>query len=270
METALQAWLGARGLPAPDSLVCVGMAGFVGGFLVLRQARRDGVPLDSEARTLALTFIAAWLGAALFERLWMIPTLISTGTWPQTPEVDRNFYGGMLGGLGAAFVYLRWRGGNVLAFFDRTTWLWGAIVVGTRLGCFLEGCCFGKPTASIFGVRFPAASPVAHWHAEAGWVPAGAWSLPVHPTQLYEASLGVLATIGARIMSRRDRRPGVVFMTWVAIYALGRLILETYRAHVLASPLPWLSRAQLISVVALVAIGCTILRATTSSRVATT
>src|SRR5207249_2281315 len=125
--------------------------------LVLWQARRDGEPLPHESRALAITFIAAWLGAALFERVWMIPTRISTGQWPATPEVDRNLYGSMLGGLGATFLYLRWRGGDVLAYFDRTTWLWGAIVVGARLGCFLEGCCFGKPTASIVGVRFPPA-----------------------------------------------------------------------------------------------------------------
>jgi phosphatidylglycerol:prolipoprotein diacylglycerol transferase len=260
METALEAWLNARGLPAPDSLVCVGMAAFIGAFLVLRQARRDGESLELEARTLALTFVAAWLGAALFERAWMIPTRITTGEWPQTVEVDRNFYGGMLGGLGAAFLYLRWRGENVLAYFDRSTWLWGAIVVGSRLGCFLEGCCFGKPTASIVGVRFPPESPVGKWHAAAGWVPPHAWSLPVHPTQLYEVGLGIVATACAWIMRRRGPRPGHVFMTWIATYAIGRLILETFRAHVLASPLPHLSRAQFISVVALLAISYTIVR----------
>lgn len=254
METALQAWLGRYGLPAPDSLVCVGMAAFVGGFLVLWQARRDGEPLDRESRVLALTFIAAWLGAALFERMWMIPARISTGEWPQTVEVDRNLYGSMIGGLGAACLYLRWRAGNILAYVDRTTWLWGSIVVGTRLGCFLEGCCFGKPTASFVGVRFPPASPVAHWQASAGWVPPGAWSLPVHPTQLYEAALGLVAIIVARIVRRRDRGAGTTFMAWLATYATGRLILETFRAHVIESPLPGLSRAQLISVIALLAI----------------
>lgn len=260
METALEAWLNTHGLPAPDSLVCLGMAGFVGGFLVLWQARRDGEALDRESRTLAITFVAAWLGAALFERMWMVPTRISTGEWPPTAEVDRNFYGGMLGGLGAAFVYLRWQGASVLGYFDRSTWLWGAIVVGTRLGCFLEGCCFGKPTASMFGVRFPSPSPVAHWHAAAGWVPVGAWSLPVHPTQLYEAALGVLATVGAILVRRRNCRPGVAFMTWIAIYAIGRVVLETFRAHVIASPLPWLSRAQLISIIALLVVACSIAR----------
>jgi prolipoprotein diacylglyceryltransferase len=228
---------------------------------VLWQAWRDGEPIDHEARTLALTFVAAWLGAALFERAWMIPTRLSTGEWPQTVEVDRNFYGGMIGGLAAAFLYLRWRGGNVLAYFDRSTWLWGALVVGTRLGCFLEGCCFGKPTASILGVRFPPGSPVANWHAAAGWVPPNAWSLPVHPTQLYEAGLGIVATVLARIAWRRAaHRPGFAFMTWLATYATGRVILESFRAHVLASPLPWLSRAQLLSLLALLAIGYAIVR----------
>ena len=62
-----------------------------------------------------------------------------------------------------------------------------------RVGCFLEGCDYGRPTALPWGVRFPSGSLAAQAHAAAGWVPDGAPSLPVHPTELYESMLGLLA-----------------------------------------------------------------------------
>ena len=257
MEEAIDAWLTARGIPsqlAPDSLVLVGLAGFLGGFLVLRQAHRDGAPLDRESRAVAITFVAGWLGAALFELLWILPTLLSAHSLSSTPEVDRNFYGGLLAGSVGAAAYLRWRGGSIRAYLDRSVLLWGAVVVCTRIGCFLEGCCFGRPTATVLGMRFPADSPVARTHADAGWIPDHAQSLPVHPSQLYEVALGVVATAIACVVLRRGRRDGTAFVTWIAIYAAGRIGLESLRASVNRSPIPWLTNAQLISVLVLLAV----------------
>jgi phosphatidylglycerol:prolipoprotein diacylglycerol transferase len=65
------------------------------------------------------------------------------------------------------------------------------VIVGLafgRIGCFLNGCCFGKVCA--WGVQFPARDPndaPAHlWHVAAHLIPPEAqWSLPVYPTQLF-------------------------------------------------------------------------------------
>src|SRR6185369_12701012 len=97
-------------------------------------------------------------------------------------------------------------------------------------GCFLAGCDYGQPTSSVLGVRFPRGSLAALDHARRGFVPAGAPSLPVHPTQLYEAAIGLvaaaLATLSLRTTSRRDGR---AFATFLALYALGRFLLEWMR-----------------------------------------
>jgi len=67
----------------------------------------------------------------------------------------------------------------------------GIALMLARIGCFLAGCDYGKVSALPWAVRFPAHSPAWQDHLAAGLVPAGrAESLPVHPTELYEAALG--------------------------------------------------------------------------------
>ncbi|MBR2024386.1 MAG: prolipoprotein diacylglyceryl transferase, partial [Clostridia bacterium] len=59
-----------------------------------------------------------------------------------------------------------------------------------RIGCFLGGCCYGSVTDSIFGVSFPKGS-----NASIDYPGPDGNSLPVHPTQLYEAVFGLILFI---------------------------------------------------------------------------
>jgi phosphatidylglycerol---prolipoprotein diacylglyceryl transferase len=82
----------------------------------------------------------------------------------------------------------------------------GAIL---RLGCFLNGCCFGHPTSAPWGVTFPVGSP-AHLHQGAerfDLLVTG--PLPVHPTQLYEMAAALIAAAIAWLLYRRQCRDGV-------------------------------------------------------------
>lgn len=86
-----------------------------------------------------------------------------------------------------------------------------------RIGCFLAGCCYGKPTNSIFGVVYPDNSLPAQ-HFETG--------IHLHPTQLYEAVfLAILFIVVIKYVKFELRIP-IYLMT----YGLFRFILEFYRA----------------------------------------
>jgi len=103
-------------------------------------------------------------------------------------------------------------------------------------------------------VRFPPGSLAALDHARRGFVPLGSPSLPVHPTQLYEAALGLVGAGAAAMALARGRRDGTAFCRFVAIYALGRFAIEFLRGdpnrgHTLA-----LSTAQWVSVAILTAL----------------
>lgn len=86
-----------------------------------------------------------------------------------------------------------------------------------RIGCFLAGCCYGKPTNSIFGVMYPDNSlPVVHLGT----------GIHLHPTQLYEAAFLAILFIFFIKKVKFDKRIPVYLVT----YGLFRFIIEYYRA----------------------------------------
>jgi phosphatidylglycerol:prolipoprotein diacylglycerol transferase len=113
-----------------------------------------------------------------------------------------------------------------------------AYAVG-RLGCFLVGDDWGRPTASWVGIRFPQGAPptrVDIIEREFGitvdpeLVEAYGQIVPVHPTQLYEVGLSTLIFFFLWRIRRHDHRAGWLFMLWLALAGLERFLVEFLRA----------------------------------------
>ena len=105
-------------------------------------------------------------------------------------------------------------------------------LISGRLGCFLGGCCFGRPSDAAWAVSFPAWSAASEAQAKEGLIDrASLSSLPVHPTQLYEslACLAIFTVCAFHVWPRR-RWDGQVFVTFVVLYAIARFLLEIFRA----------------------------------------
>lgn len=102
-----------------------------------------------------------------------------------------------------------------------------------RVGCFLNGCCYGSLSQLPWAVTFPTApgsAPSIFSHRSG--MAAGEFlePLPRHPTQLYEALFGfVMFAAMIRFSTKRRRRDGVIFFTFAAIYAVWRIMIETLR-----------------------------------------
>jgi phosphatidylglycerol:prolipoprotein diacylglycerol transferase len=143
------------------------------------------------------------------------------------------FYGGV---VGAALV--------AVSFARRERWSFAVLgdvfapglAVGHalgRLGCFAAGCCFGKETGP-WGVAFPSDSVAFEELASLGELPPGSsFTPPLHPTQLYEAA-GELAIFGV-LLALRPRlraRPGALALTYAALYASLRFVVEMFRGDV--------------------------------------
>ena len=140
-------------------------------------------------------------------------------------EIYRLWNGGLIyyGGLGGAVLggvyYLKRHGlplGTWSDFLAPTAMI--MLVVG-RVGCFLNGCCYGKIAPELpWGVVYPASHPAL-----------GLAQYPVHPAPLYE-SLSALAIVLILVgLSRRRHFPGQVFWSMVLLYSLARFILENFR-----------------------------------------
>ncbi|HSF43996.1 MAG TPA: prolipoprotein diacylglyceryl transferase family protein, partial [Thermoanaerobaculia bacterium] len=106
-----------------------------------------------------------------------------------------------------------------------------------RVGCFLVGDDYGRPTDLPWGVAFPVGIPptTAGSLREAFGVSIPA-SIPddtllrVHPTQLYETAMAlVIWGIGVWLL-KRDRPSGTVALTVLALLAVERFLVELVRA----------------------------------------
>ncbi len=266
------AWFVGRGLPAwfcPDSLTLVGVAGFGGAFVVLRAAARAGAAVHEEARAVGLAFVASFVGGFLFEAAFKLPEVFATRSLAPLRHGGADMYAALVAGSVVPAAYLHVRRLPIAAYLDRSTLLWGLTIVCTRLGCFLNGCDFGRPTSSLVGLRFPQGTPAADVHTALGWVRPGYASLPVHPTQLYEAALGLGATLIAwfavRPVARPGAREGRVFAVWLGIYAAGRFLLEFLRADASRTLVPGLTGGQVASIAVLVVLAAALLFAQVSA-----
>ena len=128
-----------------------------------------------------------------------------------------------------------------------------------RIGCFLNGCCYGGPCDLPWAVRFPPESPPWLDQAARGLLPAAAadggrpWSLPVHPAQLYAAVDAAILAMLACFASATPLagRNGQVFALVLTLHPISRLLLEAIRVDeppALGTPL---SISQLVSLVLL-------------------
>ena len=154
------------------------------------------------------------------------------------------FYGGFLMATTCAFMYCRvvklpgWQVADCVA-----PGLALAQGLG-RIGCFLAGCCWGTPTQLPFGVTFT--SETAH---DLTGVPL---NVKLHPSQLYEAAI-VLMAIPLLLWLRNTKRfQGEVFIAYMMYYAVARFFLEFVRDDPRGSYVfNLLSTSQLISLIIL-------------------
>lgn len=90
----------------------------------------------------------------------------------------------------------------------------------TRIGCFLSGCCYGRPTNLPWGVTFPPFSPAGLAFGQT----------PLHPAQLYSSLGNLVLFVALLALRRRQRFDGFLFLSWAALYAVLRFVLEIFRA----------------------------------------
>ena len=151
------------------------------------------------------------------------------------------FYGGLTAAVAVAFWYLRHYG---LPLWTTTDVFAPGIALGHvvgRFGCFLAGCCYGRPAHVPWAITFH--SPVAA--ANVG-TPLG---IPLHPTQLYEAGAELLI-LGILLTTEWQGRvfPGRTFWSYMLLYGVSRFLIEFYRGDNRGVVFGLLSTSQFVSV----------------------
>ncbi len=117
-------------------------------------------------------------------------------------------------------------------FGDALVYLPALALIVIRLGCFLNGCCFGRVSSLPWAIRFPRGSWVFWYHATRGWLqPEARASLPVHPLQLYflGAALLTFATLGYE--GQRSQPPGRLQQLFYVLFFSTTALLEPFRQN---------------------------------------
>jgi phosphatidylglycerol:prolipoprotein diacylglycerol transferase len=91
-----------------------------------------------------------------------------------------------------------------------------------RFGCLAAGCCYGKPTGHEWGVRL-----------YSDLVEKEFQGIPLHPTQLYEATALAILFAGLLYVFRHKRFDGQVVLTYFMAYPIIRSIVEAFRGDLI-------------------------------------
>jgi phosphatidylglycerol---prolipoprotein diacylglyceryl transferase len=140
------------------------------------------------------------------------------------------YIGGVVGALIVGIVYALIKHLSIRAFDVVAIGI--ALTQGLgRIGCFLAGCCYGQPTDLPIGVRFGEGSIVHYTMLQTGELAPGAThTMPLHPTQLYEAlACFVIGSVLLYWYRKKMPRPGLVICGYFMLYSFARFFLEMVR-----------------------------------------
>lgn len=199
-------------------------------FLTVWRARRERIKTET-VYDLGLWLIGGgFVGARAFYLLQYHQTVHQVWDIFKFWQGGIVFYGCIIGGLIGSVIYWLRRPFPFLAMADAVA---PSLAIGVslgRLGCFFNGCCYGDPTGLPWAVRFPAKTLPWARHVHDGLIPSSsAYSLPVHPTQLYSFLAG-LAVLGLlTIYYPRRRRDGEVMALLMIAYPITRFLIEILR-----------------------------------------
>jgi phosphatidylglycerol:prolipoprotein diacylglycerol transferase len=165
----------------------------------------------------------------------------ATESWPDILAVwngGLSFHGGVVLALLGGYIYVRKTGLPFWTCADLFAPSLALAYAVTRIGCFLNGCCYGAPTNLPWGVRF---------------MEGGSLTPPSHPTQIYAALANLAIFFILTRLEKLNRPAGFVFFCYLGLYGIYRFPIEFLRAGYSAQ-VSWLglTQAQWVSLVMMV------------------
>lgn len=211
------------GIPSYAIFVALGIA--AGLIYYMNDAERRKVKGEGVIEIVSAALIFGVVGSK-------IPIILEGGSL-ENILLGKSIVGGLIGGyIGVQIIKRKMnitlKMGNIIA---------PAVALGMsigRIGCFLNGCCYGK--VGLFGFDFGD-------------------GLIRYPTQLFEVAFHLIAFIILYQAKNKARRPGILFRYYILSYFVFRFIIEFIREN----PIVWLGLTiyQILSlgVVAFIAVG---------------
>lgn len=219
-------------LEIPTYFIVISLAICICMLWLVRRAEARGLGRNRALDIALVCMLSGFLGARFFHVAFEEPRYY----WEDLSRVLEFWrggfvwYGGALVGGTAAVTFVRWKKISIAAWLDVFAPICALGYALGRVACLLTGCCFGSVCVLPSGFSFR------------------------HPTQAYAIiwEVGVLASLLWLERRRTFRKPGRLFAVWLALHALGRIMMEAFRADPRGPDLLGLSQATWISLLLLV------------------
>jgi len=230
--------------------VMVAIAFLAGLWTASRRGRRDGIAPEKIIDLGPWLILGSIIGARTLYVISYWREQFAEKPFPEIFMVQHGglvFYGGLIGASLAFILYSRikklplWKGADILAPSIALGYVFG------RIGCLMNGCCYGRACDMPWAITFPSGHETH---------PSGSPGTPVHPTEVYESLLNLGLYAALAWLYRRKKFDGQVFATYLVSYALLRSFVEMFRGdyparqHYLGG---WATPAHLVSIAILAA-----------------
>lgn len=216
-------------LPVYSYGAMISLAVLVAAIFMSRESSREGIDPDNTLEAIIVAVIGGLLGSRI---LYVILNWeYYRGRWQDiffARFEGLTFYGAFLGGVLAVLLWCRWRKINFFKFTDLAAPYFILSYAFGRIGCFLNGCCYGRVSTVPWAVAIPTVD-----------------SLPRHPVQLYAAAGGLIIFIILKLLQRFRPYIGFNLIALCALYGILRFTTEFFREEAIV----WmgLTLAQLFS-----------------------
>jgi phosphatidylglycerol---prolipoprotein diacylglyceryl transferase len=207
-------------------------------YMAIQGKKEVGLTFDQANGLFLYIFIAALVGGKVF-LFFEEPSYYLDESRRLFTGRGFVFYGSFLFAIPTMLWFFRKHRLNAYKMLDVMAITTCLVHLFGRLGCFMAGCCYGRPTGSALGISF--SDPACF---------ADPKNTPLHPTQLYEATF--IFCVMLFLFYMRDKRIfyGQLFLSYLLLYAAGRFVLEYFRGDLARGFVieNYISHSQLVAV----------------------
>lgn len=183
----------------------------VGAVLSALRAKKENINPDTIFNLCFIVFISGVIGARIFYVIEHIGDYINNPLEIiMFQHGGLSWFGGLIMGLISGLLYLKNKNLNVYKILDLIVPFAALAQAIGRIGCLLNGCCFGKEYS--YGIYFPVHNAV------------------LIPVQIYSSILLIFIFIILRFVQDRPHKTGQIFLFYLLLYSLKRFFIEFWRS----------------------------------------
>lgn len=207
-------------------------------YMVEYRAKRKGMDYEKVFPLAVWAVAGGLLGAKLLYLFTRLPDMMADPSLILHSLKDGFVvYGSIIGGIIAAWIYCRRSKLNFLQMFDLIVPSVALAQGIGRIGCLLAGCCYGMPVS--------VKNPIGIVFHTSAYAPN---DIPLLPTQIISSLLNFIHFGILMLLSKRLRTNGQLAGCYLALYSMGRFVLEFFRGDLIRGNVGSLSTSQFISI----------------------